>query len=441
MSEHIERWLLLSSNGKAGPESIEKYQERRGYEGANRALTELSPEAVTAMVEKVRLRGRGGGGFPVTRKWRLARDNAKGTTYVVANAYDADPAAPIARALIEHTPHALLEGLIITAYAVGAQEAFIYIRGENAEAVRCLRLAIAEAEEQRLLGLDAFGGAWPLTVRIVRGWGGFSGGEETAVLEAIEGRRAMPRQKPPYPVEVGLWGCPTVVQSAETLANLPPILLGGVADQIAQELDSGFGMKIIGLCGDVAKPGLVEVPFGATLREIIFGLGDGVPQGRAVKGVQIGGPTGAVLPASYLDTPLGYSSLAGADAFLGSGSMHVIADDGCAVHYALDQISYLARESCGKCVPCRLGLQRLVGLLEGVVSNIGRQSDVLLMQELAEVVQNSSLCGFGAKAPTVLLSTILHFRQDYGDHIEAGRCAPGHCQPLRTRRLERKTAI
>lgn len=430
MSEKNGRWSLLPEAGTEGGEHIASYRARGGYVGARRALAELEPAAIVAAVERSGLRGRGGAGFPAAKKWQVARASEESTRYLVANAYDADPAAPIARALLERNPHAVVEGIIIAAYAVGAQEAFVYCRSDNALANRRLRAAIAEAEEEAFLGSGAFQGRWPLTVHTVLGWGGFSGGEETAALEAIEGNRAMPRQKPPYPAEKGLWGRPTVVHSVETLANLPAVLQG----------QSGAGGKIVALGGDAAHPGLVEVPFGTPLRAVVA-LGGGLAGGKGLRALQVGGPTGAVLPASLLDTPYDYDALAEIGAFVGSGSVVPLAEDACVVDYARERMAYLAGEACGKCVPCRLGTSRMAITLEGITSNLGRESDLALLEEFAGLLDKGSLCAFGRTAATLLRSTLAHFGEDYRVHIAEKRCPTGRCQPLRTRRFERKRAI
>lgn len=412
---------------------MEKYLVSGGYQAARRVVAGLTADNVVSAVAHAALRGRGGGGFPVARKWEHAREHVKAEAYVVANAYDADPNAPVARALLEHNPHAVLEGMIIAAFATGAHEAYVYLRGDNAEANRRLRAAVSEAEEHGYLGESAFDGAWPLIVRAVVGWGGFSGGEETAALEAIEGKRAMPRQKPPFPTESGLWGSPTVVHSVETLANLPAIFNEGPQAY-------GASTKIVALGGDVANPGLVEIPLGTPLRAIVERAG-GVSNGRSLKAIQVGGPTGAVLPDSLLDTPLEYDALAKVGAFIGSGSLVALAEDVCAVDFARERMTYLSQEACGKCVPCRLGTSRMAATLEGIVSGLGRKEDLDLIEEYATVMADGSLCGFGITAPAVLRSTLAHFGEEYRAHIEEGRCATGRCQPLRTRRFERKTAV
>ena len=432
MSEGNGRWPLLPAAGQ-GAEHIDKYQARGGYSAARRVLAELAPLDVLALVERAGLRGLGGGGFPVAGKWRAALQY-KGPRYLVANAYDADPEAPIARAIIEANPHALLEGIALAAYGVGAREAYVYARAENSAVLRRLRAAIAEAEEQGYLGSGAFGGRWPLQVRVAAGWGGFAGGEETAALEAIEGRRAMPRQKPPFPTQLGLWGSPTVVHSAETLANLPRLLSAGPEA-------CGPGSKVLALGGDLARPGLVEVPFGTTLRAVVAAFGGGPVEGRPLRAVQLGGPTGAVLPEALMDTPLGFESLAQVGAFVGSGSLRAIGEGTCMVDLARARFEYLAHESCGKCVPCRLGTNRLTAVLEAIVSGLGREDDLPLLEEFAAVVGDGSLCGFGITAPAVLRSTMKHFAEDFRVHIEEGRCPTGTCRALRTRRFERKAAV
>ncbi|MHB1131855.1 MAG: complex I 51 kDa subunit family protein [Chloroflexota bacterium] len=432
MSEKNGRWPLLPTAGQP-LDHIDQYLAQGGYAAARRAVGQLAPAAVVDLVERAGLRGLGGAGFPVARKWRAAQLH-EGPRYLIANAYDADPASPIARAILETNPHSLLEGLAIAAHAVGAREAYVYARSEQSSALRRLRAAVAEAEEHGYLGHGTFDGRASLQVHIFAGWGGFSGGEETVALEAIEGRRAMPRQKPPLPVEKGLWGLPTVIQSAETLANLPLLVREGPEA-------FGAGHKILALSGDLARPGLYEVPLGTSLRQIVFGLGGGAVAGDSLRGVQIGGPSGAVLPESLLDTPLDFDALAQVGAFVGSGSVRALGGQVCMVSLARSCLSYLAQESCGKCVPCRLGCNRLAGTLEGIESGLGRASDLALLEEYATVLADGSLCGFGITAPVVIRSTMQHFAADYRAHIEEGRCPTGTCRPLRTRRFERKAAV
>ncbi|MHB1004534.1 MAG: complex I 51 kDa subunit family protein [Chloroflexota bacterium] len=431
MTDAYARRSLLPTEGQTGTEYIENYLARGGYATVRQAIAQMTSSPVVAAVDRAGLGGRGSDGFAVARKWQAALGQNASEVYVVADAYDADPEAPIARALLERNPHAVLEGLALAAYAVGAREVFFYLNSNSAVANRRLRAAIAEAEEHGVLGESAFDGHWPVIVRSTVGWGGFAGGEDTAALEAIEGKRAMPRQKPPYPTEAGLWGRPTVVHSVETLANLPGVVAG------AQPGNT----KLLVIGGDAARPGIYEVPFGTTLRQIVFDLGGGAANGRGVRLVQVGGPTGAILPESLLDTPLDHEALAQVGAFVGSGSIKVLADDTCAVDYARERMTYLSQEACGKCVPCRLGTQRMAATLEGIVSGLGRKTDVDLIQEFATVMAEGSLCGFGMTAPAVLRSTLAHFGEDYRVHIEEGRCPTGRCQPLRTRRFERKTAV
>ncbi len=445
MSEKNGRWSLLPAAGnvpasldgqwRGGSQTdhIDKYLARGGYAAAKRVVSEQSQADVLGLLEKSGLRGLGGGGFPVARKWRAALAN-EGPRYLVANAYDADPAAPLCRALLETNPHALLEGIVIAAHALGVQEAWVYAKSENSAALRRLRAAVAEAEEQGYLGLSAFGGKLALQVHIFASWGGFAGGEETAALEAIEGQRAMPRQKPPFPTESGLWGRPTVVHSAETLANLPHLAADGAEA-------FGKGSKLLALGGDVAKPGLVEVPFGTPLRQILTQWGGGPAAGQSPRAVQIGGPTGAVLPESLLDTPLGHDALREVGAFVGSGSLRVLGEKVCMVDFARGRMDYLAHESCGKCVPCRLGTNRLTGVLETIMSGLGRKDDLALLDEFGNLLSQSSLCGFGLTAPTVLRTTMTHFAEDYRVHIEEGRCPTATCRALRTRGFERKAAV
>lgn len=432
----LEGFAAILPNGDhSGAERLAVYLGVGGYAAARRAVTEMAPPEVVASVERSALRGRGGAGFSVALKWQLVRDNEEKTRFVVANAYDADPLAPISAELLERNPHLVLEGLIIAAYAVGAKRAYVYCRGDRTAAVHRLRAAIAEAEEHELLGTRAFDGRLSLEVETAVGWGGFAGGEETAALEAIEGKRAMPRQKPPYPSDFGLWDRPTLVHCVETLANLPGILREGPGAWRPP------GTKVLALAGQARRPGLVEAPLGTPLREVVYGRGGGVAEGSTLRAVQIGGPTGAVLPEALLGTPLDFDSLRTAGAFVGSGTLRLLDDSACMVDFAREWFAYLSEESCGKCVPCRLGTRRLATTLEGIVSGLGRDSDLGLMEELATLMGEASICGFGLTAPAVLRSTMTYFKDDYRVHIEDKRCPTGRCRPRRARRYERKTAI
>ncbi|MBI2848571.1 MAG: SLBB domain-containing protein [Chloroflexi bacterium] len=441
MGDNPEFHLLLERWGRIDPERIEDYIAMGGYNGLRRVVKTMSPQEVIAEVEQSTLRGRGGGGFPTAAKWRQATGVDADTRYVIGNAYGADTGSQVDRWLMEGDAHVFLEGMIIAAYAVGADLGYIFCHQEDRLAARRAHLAVQQAEERGFLGQSIMDSDFSFTVRVVSASVGFIGGEETALIATLEGRRAMPDQKPPYPAEKGLWGKPTVVHSLETLANLPWIITHGAEAYAAIGPEGAHGTKLITLGGQVFRPGVAEVLMGTPLRSIIDDLGGGMSNGRAFKTVQVGGPSGGCLPTSLLDTPLGFDSLSSVGAAMGSGTLWVIDDGTCMVDYVRERLSYLAQESCGECVPCRLGLKRMVGLLEGISSNRGHPADMDTLQDLADHIGSSSLCGLGLLAPQVFVTVQKHFPQDFQTHLEENRCPTGHCQPSRNRRYERKDTL
>ena len=433
-----QRWVLANC-GLIDPLSIEEYIARGGYQGLRQVLTGLESAAVCDLVEKAGLRGRGGGGFPAGRKWRFALNTEADQKYMVCNADEGDPGAFMDRAVIEGDPHRLLEGLAIAAYAIGASKAYVYIRAEYPLAIERLRVAIAGAKEYGLLGEGIFGGGFNLEVVIKKGAGAFVCGEETALIHSIEGKRGMPRPRPPFPAVSGLFGKPTCINNVETLANLPAIIVNGAEWFSAAGTAGSKGTKVFALSGKVVNTGLVEVAMGTHLREIVFDIGGGIPDGRAYKAVQIGGPSGGCIPEQHLDIEIDYESLKEVGAMMGSGGLVVMDDKTCMVDVAKFFMDFIQRESCGKCIPCREGTKRMLDILNGITS--GRQSEgeidalnrfrgVMYLNRLAEVIRETSLCGLGQTAPNPVLATLRWFRDEYEEHIYNRHCPAGVCTEL-----------
>lgn len=430
--------MVMSGWGSTDPESIDDYVAAGGYSALRRVLSVMTPEDVICRVEAVGLLGRGGAGYPVARKWRAAREAPSDHKFVIANAYDADALSPIGQSLLEQMPHRVLEGLLIAAYAIGARDGVIYCRGESRAAIRRVRAAISQAEENGFVGPKAFGPGRAMRLYVALGWTGFVGGEETAAIAAIEGRRAMPVQRPPYPAERGLMGRPTVVNSAETLANVPLVVAdGGPAPGSSQAGKT----KVFSMQGNVRHKGLVESPLGVSLRQMVDRAGGAGPEGQGIKAVQIGGPTGACIPASAFDVPLGFESLLEVGAHLGSGRIEVIGNSACMVGYARDVMAYLTDEACGRCVPCRLGTKRVAGLLEAIASGLGEGQDLETLEELSGHISAASICGYGLTATSVVTSTLKHFRSEYLSHVEEKRCPTGQCKPSRHVRYRRRAVL
>lgn len=429
-----QKRIVLRNAGRIDPERLEDYLGCRGYEALRKAVTSMAPEEVRRVVSDSGLRGRGGAGFPTGRKWELAAAES-GPRYVVCNADEGDPGAFMDRAVLEGDPHAVLEGLVIAGYAVGAERGFIYVRAEYPLAVRRLRLAVEQARSAGFLGASVCGSGWSFDVEVKTGAGAFVCGEETALLASVEGRRGMPRLRPPFPVRAGLWGRPTVVNNVETLANIPWILLEGAEAFAAVGTGSSKGTKVFALAGKVARPGLVEVPMGMTLREVVFGVGGGVAGGRGFKAVQLGGPSGGCLPEAALETPVDYESLKATGAMMGSGGMVVMDDRTCMVDVARFFMDFIRKESCGKCVFCRVGTTRMHETLERMTRGEAVMEDLAVLEALAERVRRGSLCGLGQTAPNPVLTTLRYFREEYEEHIRERRCRAKVCKALLTYRI------
>jgi NADH-quinone oxidoreductase subunit F len=425
-----QRRMLLAHNGAIDPTKIEEYIAVDGYAGLAKALGTMAPEEVIEEIARSGLRGRGGGGFPTGRKWQFARNASGEPKYVIANADEGDPGAFMNRSLLEGDPHALLEGTAIAGYAIGASEGYVYCRAEYPLALERLRIALEQAEQCGLLGDDILSSGFRFRIKIKEGAGAFVCGEETALIASIEGKRGMPRPRPPFPAVAGLWGKPTIINNVETLACVAQILRNG-ADWFSQcGTEKSNGTKTFALVGKVKCTGLVEVPLGTTLRELIFDIGGGVLGDRQFKAVQTGGPSGGCIPASLLDTPVDYDSLKAAGSIMGSGGMVVMDDTTCMVDFARYFLDFAQKESCGACVPCRLGTKQMLDILEDITAGRGTEQDIDLLLELAEGVKLGSLCGLGQTAPNPVLTTIRYFRHEYEAHVKQKRCPAVVCKEI-----------
>ena len=421
----------LANCGHINAECIDEAIAVRGYEALANILEANDPDAVIAEIEKSGLRGRGGGGFPTGRKWRFTAANKGGKSYVVCNGDEGDPGAFMDRSIMEGDPHKLLEGMAIAAFAIGADEGYIYVRAEYPLAIKRLRKAIADAEQRNFLGKNIMGSNFSFTLHIKEGAGAFVCGEETALIASIEGERGMPRPKPPFPANKGLFGRPTLINNVETLANVPVIMLKG-ADWFAQMgTATSKGTKTFALTGEVNNTGLIEVPMGTTLREIVFDIGGGIRGGKKFKAVQIGGPSGGCLTEEHLDLPLDYDNLMKAGAMVGSGGLVVMAENTCIVEVARFFMNFTQHESCGKCVPCREGTKNMLKILEKIVAGKGEMKDLELLEELAISVKEGSLCGLGKTAPNPVLSTLKYFKDEYIAHIKDKKCPAGVCTAMK----------
>ncbi|GHV36543.1 NADH-quinone oxidoreductase subunit F [Synergistales bacterium] len=422
--------VTLQNCGYIDPSNIEEYIARDGYEGLAKALLEMTPAAVIDEVKKSGLRGRGGGGFPTGTKWGFCAASPGPKKYVICNADEGDPGAFMDRSVLEGDPHAVIEGMAIGAYAMGADEGYIYCRAEYPLAIEHLKHAIAQAEEYGLLGEKIFGSNFNFTLHVKEGAGAFVCGEETALMASIEGERGMPRPRPPFPAVSGLWAKPSNINNVETWANVPQILYKGGDWYAAMGTDKSKGTKVFALTGKVKHTGLVEVPMGIPLREIIYDIGGGILNDKEFKAVQIGGPSGGCLTKDHLDTPITYESLPELGAIMGSGGLVVMDEENCMVDIARFFLEFTQRESCGKCTPCREGTKQMLLLLEKICAGEGDMKDIDLLEELGVMVKNMSLCGLGQTAPNPVLTTLRYFRDEYEAHIKEHRCPAGSCQAL-----------
>jgi len=430
----LQKRVVLSLNGKIDPFSLDDYLAHGGYSALAKVFKAADPEAVIGEVEKSGLRGRGGAGFPTGKKWRLCRNNPGEKHYIICNADEGDPGAFMDRSVLEGNPHSVIEGMIIAAYAIGAEngpvEGYVYVRHEYPFAVERLRWALDHARERNLLGEDILGSGFAFDIRINQGAGAFVCGESTALTLSIEGRRGMPRGKHIRTAARGLWAQPTNLNNVETYANIPWIINHGSGEFSSVGTATSKGTKIFSLTGKVVNGGLIEVPMGATLRQVIFDIGGGMLPGREFKAVQLGGPSGGCLPASLLDEPIDFESLVAAGSMMGSGGMVVVDDTTCMVDFAKFFLKFTAEESCGKCVPCRVGTSRMLEILDRVSAGFGVEDDVQLLERLADDIIEGSLCALGGSAPNPVLSTLRYFKDEVMAHI-AQRCCPAKvCRPL-----------
>ena len=423
--------LVLANCGAINPEAIEEYIAVGGYEALAKAVTQMTPQEVVDEVKKSGLRGRGGGGFPTGMKWQFAKNSESDKKYVICNADEGDPGAFMDRSVLEGDPHRVLEGMAICGYAMGADEGYIYVRAEYPLAIKRLRTAIAQAEEMGLLGEHIFESDFSFTIHIKEGAGAFVCGEETALMASIEGKRGMPRPRPPFPAVSGLWGKPTNINNVETFANVAQIIVNGADWYCRLGTEKSKGTKVFALTGKINNTGLAEVPMGITMREIIYDIGGGLKSGAAFKGVQIGGPSGGCLIDDQIDHPLDFDSVKKLDAIMGSGGLVVMDENTCMVEVARFFMSFTQRESCGKCVPCREGTKRMLEILERIVEGKGELSDLDELEELANMVQSMALCGLGKSAPLPVISTLKRFRDEYVEHIVDKKCRAKVCTALR----------
>ncbi len=425
-----QKRVVFADNGKIDPTEIDDYIAVGGYSALGRVLSEMSPEKVIDIVERSGLRGRGGAGFPTGAKWRFARKAPGDRKYIICNADEGDPGAFMDRSVLEGNPHLVLEGMLTGAFAIGAKDAYVYVRAEYPLAIANLEIAIAQAAAKGLLGENILGSGFSLNVHIKEGAGAFVCGEETALIASIEGKRGMPHPKPPFPAQAGLWGKPTCINNVETFANIRAIVLNGPEWYASMGTEKSKGTKIFSLTGRINNTGLVEVPMGTTLREVIYGIGGGIPRGRRFKAAQMGGPSGGCLPARYLDLPIDYESLASVGSMMGSGGMIIMDENTCMVDIARFFLAFTQDESCGKCSACRLGTKQMLEILTRITQGRGVSGDIDRLVEIGQAVKRSSLCGLGQTCPNPVLSTIKHFRHEYDAHIEDKRCPSAVCDAL-----------
>ena len=426
----------LENCGHINAECVQEAIAVDGYEALAKVLKENNPDAVISEIEKSGLRGRGGGGFPTGTKWKFTAANKGGKSYVVCNGDEGDPGAFMDRSIMEGDPHKLLEGMAIAGFAIGADEAYIYVRAEYPLAIKRLKIAIQQAEEANLLGKNIMGSDFSFEIHIKEGAGAFVCGEETALIASIEGERGMPRPKPPFPANKGLFGRPTLINNVETLANVPVIIRKGADWFSSFGTEKSKGTKTFALTGEVNNTGLIEVPMGTTLREIVFDIGGGIRGGKKFKAVQIGGPSGGCLTEEHLDLPMDYDSLIAAGAMVGSGGLVVMAEDTCIVEVARFFMNFTRNESCGKCVPCREGTRTMLKILERIVKGQGEMEDLEKLEDLAIAVKDGSLCGLGKTAPNPILSTLKYFKDEYIAHIKDKKCPAGVCSAMKTILIE-----
>ncbi len=425
-----QKRIALKNCGVIDPENIDEYIAFDGYKALAKALTEMTREQVIQEVLDSGLRGRGGGGFPTGLKWKFGYNSPADQKYIACNADEGDPGAFMDRSLLEGDPHAVIEAMTIGGYAIGASEGYIYVRAEYPIAVKRLQVAIGQAREYGLLGKNIFGTDFNFDLHIRLGAGAFVCGEETALMNSIEGKRGEPRPRPPFPAVKGLFGKPTVLNNVETYANIPQIILNGAKWYASIGTERSKGTKVFALGGKINNTGLVEIPMGTPLRTIIYDIGGGIPNGKKFKAVQTGGPSGGCIPAEHLDIPIEYDTLIEIGSMMGSGGMIVMDEDNCMVDIARFFLDFTVDESCGKCTPCRIGTRRMLEILERIVEGKGEEGDIEKLEALAKNIKATALCGLGQTAPNPVLSTLRYFRDEYEAHIKEKRCPAHHCQAL-----------
>ena len=426
----IQERIVLRNCGRIDPESIDEYEAAGGYEGLRKALLEMEPAGIIDEVKASGLRGRGGAGFPTGLKWSFAAGNEADRKYVVCNADEGDPGAFMDRSVLEGDPHAVLEGMIICGRAIGASFGYIYCRAEYPMAIRRLDIAIEAAREKGYLGENILGSGFDFDVKIKQGAGAFVCGEETALFASIEGQRGMPRIRPPFPAEKGLWGKPTNNNNVETYANVPWIIANGADAYAVFGTEKSKGTKVFALAGKVKHGGLAEVPMGTTINDLVFEIGGGIKQDKEFKAVQMGGPSGGCIPASLGDTPVDFESIPATGAIMGSGGMVVMDETTCMVEIARFFLDFTQNESCGKCTFCRIGTRRMLEILERITKGEGEEGDIEKLLALGEQIKEASLCGLGQTAPNPVITTIKYFRDEYDAHIKDKKCPAGSCSPL-----------
>ena len=425
-----QKRIALRNCGVINPEEIDEYIAMDGYRALGKVLTEMTPEQGIQTVLDSGLRGRGGGGFPTGRKWAFAANVPSDKKYVVCNADEGDPGAFMDRSVLEGDPHAVIEAMAIAGYAIGADEGYIYVRAEYPIAIKRLEIAIRQAREYGLLGKDIFSTGFNFDITLRFGAGAFVCGEDTALLTSIEGKRGEPRPRPPFPAVKGLFGQPTIINNVETFANVAQIILNGPEWFASMGTEKSKGTKVFALGGKINHTGLVEIPMGTTLREIIYDIGGGIPNGKKFKAAQTGGPSGGCIPASHLDTPIDYDSLIAIGSMMGSGGLIVMDEDNCMVDIAKFFLEFTVDESCGKCTPCRVGTRRMLEILERITKGKGEDGDIERLEELAMNIKATALCGLGQTAPNPVISTLRYFRDEYEAHIYEKRCPAGQCKAL-----------
>ena len=424
--------VALRNCGVINPENIDEYIAMDGYEALGRVLTGMTPDEVIQTIKDSGLRGRGGGGFPTGQKWFFARQSKGDVKYVCCNADEGDPGAFMDRSVLEGDPHVVLEAMTIAGYAIGAHQGYIYVRAEYPIAIHRLQIAIKQAREYGFLGDDIFGTGFAFDIELRLGSGAFVCGEETALMTSIEGHRGEPRPRPPFPAVKGLFGVPTILNNVETWANIPRIILNGADWFASMGTERSKGTKVFCLVGKINNTGLVEVPMGNSLKDVIFDIAGGIKDGRAYKAVQMGGPSGGCIPAALMDTPIDYKALSATGAIMGSGGMVVMDDSTCMVNIARFFLDFTARESCGKCVPCRIGTTRMMEILNRICEGEGQEGDIELLEELCVSIKDGALCGLGQTAPNPVLTTIRYFREEYEAHIRDKKCPAHECSALLT---------